>query len=231
MRTVARRCTSLLALLLAACGIGSATDDIGDDLARAIGPSSVDSALLLTKTPIRDTFRALYALPIALEDPEAGIALGVEVGPPNGDGERAWRSEYKRFSHDEDPIVLEGSAQPVEPGTWAVEFQRLDESIACSFEAHRVSENRVDWTGQGVYDGPASGSTRFWSGPASPFHLLSPPVSPGVVGPYEFSGCLTIRTAYLGDVLQGRLCHDGDGRFDEVVRNGVPDPGGVRGDR
>ena len=224
----------LLVLLLVGaplgCGISGPVDDFAADLGRSIGPSSVDSAMLLAKGPVRDTFRAVWALPQALQDPPGFVDLGYDVDPPDASGRRAWRSTFERYSHDENPIVVEGAARPLEGGGWVVDLQRVDEPIRGSFLVHAVDAHRTTWAGSGTYDGPWSAATKLRSGPDEPFAFLVPPVSPGIVSPYEFAGCLHLEVEYWDDVLEGRLCHDGDGRFTHVIRNGVPDPNGVDGD-
>lgn len=219
----------VLALAITGCGIAAPFEEIGDDLARTIGPSTVDSALLLALPDVRDTFRAVYALPDALDGVGDTEGLGYEMGAPDGEGRRAWRSTYHRFSSDPDPIVVEGTALPLEPDAWTIELRRIDEPMQGGFVLRRQGSDRATWTGGGTYDGPWSARTRFESGPSDPFGLLTPPVSPGLIDPYEFTGCLTLEVEYLGDLLEARRCHDGESGFTDVVRNGFPDPGGVQG--
>ena len=69
--------------------------------------------------------------------------------------------------------------------------------------------SRRTWYGAGTYDGPWGAYTEFSTGNPDPFALLMPPVSPGLVDPYEFAGCLLLKVTYFDDVKEETHCHDG----------------------
>ena len=211
------------------CGIGS---DVHEDLARAVGPSTIDAGMLLARDDLVRVFRAMHALPASLEDETLATNTGYVFSDPDPQGWRTWQLRYERFTDDPEPDELEGAARTIGAGTFEVTFlERGDDDVTGTFTVTRVDANHNQWIGTGQIDGPGAAATDHASGAPDPFFVISPPVTPSVFGDSEYSGRLTVAVAYFGDTLSGEESFDDGVGFVNVVRNGVADPGGVVGDR
>lgn len=222
----------LLALLpLAGCkgwldGLGPALDGL---FAPPNASDTVDEAMEATAGELTEILRALGYLPEALEDPGVAIREGFEIGPPDAAGRRAWRLERNLPSRASEPTQIEGSAIAFGADAWEVEIIEVESQLEAVIVLRRNSTSEIELIGEGYFASPLHVQTCFRSAEGRPYTLVRstrgfPPSF--LVGDI---GCLELEVLYLGDSLEATGCFDElEPRYGDVVRNGIPDPDGLR---
>lgn len=191
-------------------------DSVREQIARTLGPSTVDQALRWSHEDVRDTWQALIHVPAALDGephPEITVLAEDESGIP-------FRVVVERPFLD--AIEIDGVATRRGPGAWDVEIVRLDEPITAEFVMER--DGPVLWIhGSGLFEGPSQARTSFSMEPAAP---LREERSPGVVAGHEIvevTGCTRYEVSYFRDMLRADYCYE-TSTFGHFVRNGVSEP-------
>ena len=118
--------------------------------------------------------------------------------------------------------------RPLDGGAWEIVFTRLDEPVDADLVATRLGPDLVRWTGEASFDGPGYAIATWRSEAGDPFTFLHVDRSPDLPDALEAGGCARLETRYFREILEARFCYDDVWAFDDVIRNGVPDPGGVR---
>lgn len=216
-----------LILVLSLSGCSGCLSGVFEAIARALGPDDADEALPAAHEDLRIMLRALAYLPEAIEDPIVAAEEGFEIDPPDATGRRAWRKEWPVYSETDGPTLIEGAASPFGPDAWEIEILQVEEGLEATFVFHRRSESELELIGQGELHTPTAVNSLFRSLDDPPYTLVRNPASRFDITDV---GCLKMAVEYFDDRLRAFVCIEPNGvvTYTDVVRNGKPDPNGLR---